>query len=259
MEKYKQLKYVGKTPITVSKKTCPSSVSEHFHEFYELELVLDGEGEYIINGKPYNIERGTLFFMTPFDFHSVKTTGFTLYNAMFTIELCAPEILAKLSNVKTLNLSEETLSFLSCTLNELITATNDNYISHLINTVLYKISSLESENASTPFTKSTTYILTNFRKDISLKEVADVSGYAESYFSTLFKKETGISFKKYLDGLRFNFAENLIKRTNYSILEICKLSGFTDYPNFIRRIKKKHGVSATELRNQYKTTDTKVN
>lgn len=92
------------------------------------------------------------------------------------------------------------------------------------------------------------YILNNFQKDISLDEVsrqADISPY---YFSKLFKQETGKNFIEYLTEVRLEKAKQLLGDYQYSIKEICGMSGYSD-PNYFSRIFKKYeGVTPSEYR-----------
>ena len=43
----------------------------HFHEFYEIEIAIEGEGIEIINGNSYEITPSKLFLFTPQDYHEI--------------------------------------------------------------------------------------------------------------------------------------------------------------------------------------------
>ena len=47
----------------------------HSHNFYEMELVLSGGGEQILNGTSYEMKRGSLSILTPADFHEFSCFG----------------------------------------------------------------------------------------------------------------------------------------------------------------------------------------
>ena len=57
-----------------------------------------------------------------------------------------------------------------------------------------------------------------------------------------------MTFKKYVDNLRFEYALKLLTNTESNIYEVCKQSGFNNYENFIRRYKKKYGISPLEYK-----------
>ena len=92
------------------------------------------------------------------------------------------------------------------------------------------------------------YILENFRFGVTLESTAMHLGLSQAYLSDLFKKETGTTFKAYLDDLRFSYVKNLLRATDLSVREIYDTSGFHDYANFARRFKMQFGMTPSEYR-----------
>jgi len=92
------------------------------------------------------------------------------------------------------------------------------------------------------------YIRGNYSKDISLDEVSQAVNISPYYFSKIFKEEVGEGFVEYLTGLRMEKAKELLASTEYSMKEICAMSGYAD-PNYFSRIFKKNtGVTPTEYK-----------
>jgi two-component system response regulator YesN len=91
-------------------------------------------------------------------------------------------------------------------------------------------------------------MLRHFREDPSLASVAAVAGYTPNYFSARFKEEMGESFKQYLDRLRFDYAKKLLEHSSLTVSQVCRESGFDDYPNFVRRFSARFGCSPSKLR-----------
>ena len=60
--------------INVYERTSAKNIPVHWHDYYEIEICLGGEGIMTINNKDFPIKRNTLFFITPSDFHSYKIT-----------------------------------------------------------------------------------------------------------------------------------------------------------------------------------------
>ena len=96
MQRFTKDYYIGAGAIVAKEKTICGEYIAHRHEFYEIEYILSGSGEYRINGKVYPIRAGMLFFMTPFHFHSVSTPECRVYNVMFSEQLCDTDILIRL-------------------------------------------------------------------------------------------------------------------------------------------------------------------
>lgn len=82
------------------------------------------------------------------------------------------------------------------------------------------------------------YIANHYSEPITLDDVCSAVGFSVSYFSTMFKKETGEGFAKYLKRIRIERAKELLQDTNLSIAEICELVGYNDVKHFTESFKK---------------------
>ena len=83
-------------------------------------------------------------------------------------------------------------------------------------------------------------------ESLSLKKVAGIFFYNEKYLSMLFKKNMRITFSKYVNNIRIEYAYKLINDGNNSIKNIAKLSGFSDSSYFSKVFKNFTGVSPLE-------------
>ncbi len=86
---------------------------------------------------------------------------------------------------------------------------------------------------------------------LSLDEVSNHVGFNATYFSTLFKKETGSTFLEYLSSVRMNQSKELLKETNQSIVTICEEVGYSDVKYFTKSFKKYTGLKPNEFRKLY--------
>lgn len=229
----------------------------HWHEFYEIEYVLEGGGVCYINNQPFNMQKGNLFLMTPVDFHGVKTNNATVINIMFSADMVTPNCLAPYTTQNTpkmIALTPETTLFVESLLYEIVKEQkNIRFCSALLDTLLLKLSEYikkDCNSAQTLSQKMRFFVITNFREKITLKDMADAVGVTPSYASALFKAQTNMGFKQYLNALRFEYAKKLLIFSELTVQQICNDSGFDDYPNFIRRFKIRFGLSPTEYRKQ---------
>ncbi len=249
MLRFQKTEHIGCQALRCSKKTVDNPIITHFHDFFELEYVVSGHGTYIVDGVEYPIRHGMLFFMSPLNFHSLKNEAVELYNLMFSFNAADGATLSRAlgSNVYDLDGADD--RFIERLLDELSRAATDDYSSLLLNTLLYKLSTLNDTKASpSPLNGTLAYILDNFRGTLTLADAAKNAGFSANYFSALFKRTMGTGFKQYLDGIRLEYARKLIVHTDRSISEICRMSGFDDYANFVRRTKKYLGMTASQLR-----------
>lgn len=88
----------------------------------------------------------------------------------------------------------------------------------------------------------------NFSRDLCLHEIAEHVSLNESYFSNLFKKETGQSVTEYLNKIRIEKAKELISRTNLKNYEIAEQVGIVNASYFSTLFKKETGLTIQEYR-----------
>ena len=90
------------------------------------------------------------------------------------------------------------------------------------------------------------YVNKNFKKDISLSEIAEFSGVTNSYISRVFKEDCGIGFVEYLNRIRVENAKNLIENGEFRFKEIVAKVGFNNYNYFFRVFKEVVGMTPLE-------------
>ncbi|MCX7923631.1 MAG: response regulator [Clostridia bacterium] len=88
----------------------------------------------------------------------------------------------------------------------------------------------------------------NYYKDISLEQIAKYVHLNPTYFSELFKKETGIGFIEYKTLLRIENAKKLLASTSMNTNEISNKIGYSDPKYFIKLFKKITGMTLGEYR-----------
>ena len=92
------------------------------------------------------------------------------------------------------------------------------------------------------------YILRHLHYDISLKQIADNAGLSETYFSALFKKETGETVSEFIQKSRVREAQSMIQYSEYSLLEIGQYLGFCSQSHFSKTFRKYTGMTPGQFR-----------
>ncbi len=92
------------------------------------------------------------------------------------------------------------------------------------------------------------YILKNYKSDISLKSIAEIFYINPVYLGQLFKKNFGMYFTDYLHKLRIGEAMRLLKMTDMKIYEIAYMVGYTDNNYFGFKFEKIAGMSPKQYR-----------
>ena len=96
--------------------------------------------------------------------------------------------------------------------------------------------------------KSLNYIAQNYMKKISLEDVAAAVYLSHSYFSKIFKEETGINFVTYLNNYRISVSKNLLMDNSIDIVDVSNLVGYEDQSYFSKRFKKLIGITPGKFR-----------
>ncbi|MCR5673796.1 MAG: response regulator [Lachnospiraceae bacterium] len=93
------------------------------------------------------------------------------------------------------------------------------------------------------------YIADHFgESSLSVDELCSHLGVGTSYFSSVFKKETGVSFVTYLTEVRMNEAQRLLDTTDEKSYIIAGMVGYEE-PNYFSYVFKKHfGISPSRYR-----------
>lgn len=92
------------------------------------------------------------------------------------------------------------------------------------------------------------YMNINYNKQLTLDELAKISGYSKSRFSHLFVKAMGAAPIKYLNNNRLKNACEMLSSSNLSVGEIAYSCGFNDQLYFCRLFKQRFGKSPSEYR-----------
>ena len=242
--------------IAASRKTLISAASPHLHEFFEIEFVISGSGVCCIDGQDYAFSEGSIFFLSPINIHEIKRSNAEIFNVMFRCDgsnesLFWPELYTSCCSFA--QTSGEDRQLIYSLLSELVSVYGQDigYARFLLICLCKKLGSLQKKseyNFTGYVQRALLYIAENFKNGIDLASVAGHIGLTPTYFSVLFRKELGMNFSSYLDNIRFSYAKNLLCFTDYPILEVSQMSGFTDYTNFVRRFKKMHAMTPTEFR-----------
>jgi len=97
------------------------------------------------------------------------------------------------------------------------------------------------------------YTLSNFRRNISLKEVAASSNLNQTSFCRYFKLVTKKNYSSFLIQVRISQACRMLVDNRHTINVICYDCGFNNISNFYRHFKKVTGMTPSEYKQKYLT------
>ncbi len=264
--------------ISVRKKHGPLdgrfAKTLHWHDYYELELIVGGKGAHVFNGERYPLGRGCAYLLTPKDFHTViesEEEPLALYNINFNEQILPPDILQQLTNAPrgiTVRFDEGDTQRFSALCDEMIAESNGEgahrreLLSALFTQLLIALirrgaanESLDSKQPQQPRVgRVIAHLKAHFREPITLAECARMVYLTPNYLGEIFFRETGMRFQDYLRRLRFDYAVDLLRMTDITVDAISYHAGFPSASYFASLFRREYGITPTQYRSRLKAT-----
>lgn len=95
------------------------------------------------------------------------------------------------------------------------------------------------------------YIRLNFDRQISLEDLANHLYLSYAYLSKYIKRQFGMGFAEYLNGVRLNFAVSQLLHSDQSVVRIAMESGFSSSASLNKAFREKYGMTPTEYRKRW--------
>lgn len=92
------------------------------------------------------------------------------------------------------------------------------------------------------------FIRQHYQENISLNMLAEQFYMHPNYLSRLFKEKTGKNFVDYLVQIRMQKVKELLKNSDYKIIEICSMVGYDNPRSFSKAFKHYAGMTPKEYR-----------
>lgn len=234
----------------------------HSHNFFEIEILMNGSGTQIVNGQKFPWVPGGICFLSPADRHEIIVEeAMKVVNISFDYEYVDKDTIKDIVMLGenlfySVGIDREHFEKIAVMLvqaNDSPLSGNDKYMLLLLNAFLMKLKSISSNipnlNNQIPTIKQALlYMHANFNSKITLGDIANAVHLSPAYFSELFRQKMKITVSQYLLELRIDYAKKLLDSTNDSITDICFASGFTSLSNFMKIFKKITNTSPLKYR-----------
>lgn len=96
------------------------------------------------------------------------------------------------------------------------------------------------------------YTMKNYKKEIKIEEIANLSNLTVSSFCRYFKSKTHKTFSQFLNEVRILNACKLLVERNITITEVCYETGYNNISHFNRQFKLITGLTAKEYAKKYR-------
>ena len=243
----------------------------HYHDYYEVFIMLDGSCIHYVNGSTVKLSKGNLVFIRPTDIHDYVCIGrqkFSFLNITCTKETInimfdflgngfPAELLlnAKLPPTVVLNVSE--FARFEAKMNNIRAIDSENHpaIKTQMRILLFDIftkyfSKFENSVDTVPYwleemceqmSKNG-----NFKKDTDF--FFSLTDKSREHVSRSIKKYMGVTVSEYINSLRINYIANMLQNSNHSISDIVFESGFNNMSWASELFKQKYGMTMKDFR-----------
>jgi len=222
-------------------------------DFVDLTYVVGGQAEYTIDGRLYSVKAGDLLCIPAGSSRSATSRNPACFESfaanfrMLTLE--GENVAVPLPLISSIGIHEDIVS--------LYKRLNENWLRRspgcvmrvraVFMTILQRFMAMLVYEVDTytfdPRVKTAIrYITDHYAEVMSISDVAKIVSLNPVYFGALFKKETTMTFRDYLNMIRLNQAEDMLRTGEWNVTEVGLRCGFTDVFYFSRLYKKHRGI-----------------
>lgn len=249
-------------------------VKSHFHDFYEIYFLEDGERNIIIEGSICTIEPNMFSLKAPYIMHhsyGEQDIHFKRIVLYFRPNAIKSEAMKKALKEATANYRPhpDQARTIQNILNQIIEEEEGNspykeeamqsLLNVLLVCILRQSSSREKTTNQHLIGNVIDYIHNNYFEEITLESLAKHFYVSHYYLCREFKRVTNRTIIQYISFTRISNAQRKIMETDLSITEITNLTGFSNITNFNRVFKKYSGISPSQYRKAYRLIAKKTN
>lgn len=247
----------------------------HTHDYYEIFLTVSGKIKHYVNNQMQILEPGCLVFVRPEDKHFYvyqNTKNYSFINLALDGEIIDGlfsyikkafdgEGLLKAHLPPVVRLTDYEMRNLMKNINKLNTLPPDEIVIKRIcirefvleTFVKYFFGSVQENNVEIPLWLE--YTCEKMKKPenftAGIKRMVQISGKTQEHLSRCVKKYYDVTLSCYINGLRLNYAVNLLLNSNLKVTDICYESGFGNMSCFYTQFKEHYGISPEKFRKEY--------
>jgi len=262
-------------PFTVGTGCPVSDINEaHFHDFYVIHYVTKGRGKHIVDFEHYDIEPGTLFFISPRQLHlwqiEEELEGYIMafsedflissnYSGDSVVEL---EFFHSVSLSPALKVSQSHASGVEGQLSAMqreFGERNEGFVSVLrasFHIFIVQLQRLFAEGMTRIKVAKEHQLVRQFKQVVSdkftgqpsIQEYAEMLNVSVSRLNTVIKEATGLTPGQIVRNEQALAAKRLLAHSDFNVAEICYQLNFEDPSYFARFFKRETGLSPLAFR-----------
>jgi len=229
---------------------------------YTLHYVRNGSGTLIMGGKTYEIHAGEVFFIPPeepmmyypdendpwsyFWFFLRDESAYELGRCMgFSMDMPVRAV----RSTQEIDAALDELFTSHAPLPDLYQAAVSTFMLLFVAVLPKQAKHARTLRAADLVSNAKEIIELNYTNaDFSVDAIPKLLYVSHTHLCRLFKSETGMSLVAYLIDVRLRHAATLLRERDYSVRELGDAAGFGDERYFMKRFKKKYGMTVKEYR-----------
>lgn len=232
----------------------------HGHDYYELELIVQGCGRQWINNVCVPMRQGSLYLLTPSDIHRVEADeplhvlsihylpeiaaqiDFDQVQEAYSMELAPQDFeLFRPLAFSVLAEGEQSLPYST----QRMLSVTMLMLAHLLRNGTKYAAAVSSRHMQ----QALNFIHQNHANpNLRLKDAAEVCGLSTCYFSTAFRNAVGCGFSEYLLSYRLHRACILLSDVNVTASEAAYEVGFASLSHFFRVFREVYHCTPRQYR-----------
>lgn len=259
--------------VSVLPRVPQPDFPEHSHDFDELVMAKSGSGLHYINGRPYHVSKGSVFYLKAGQAHGFdRSEGLCLTNVVFMPQLLKTTSLMDFlpSNMEqdALPLSVGSSAIEECerlfTMIRNETLRRDPCSEQMIESLFSQLvvllwreqrRALNATDGDTRLAALIRFVDQHMADPIDFSEMADRFEIPLRTLARRMQEATGLSPNNYLGRVRLCHAMRLLANTKDSVTDIAFACGFNDSNYFSSRFHQEIGLTPMQFRKQ-KTSHT---
>lgn len=249
----------------------------HYHDFYEVQIYLEGSRHLVINGQTHVCSAGDVAFLNLFEQHQLLKNEPGAYrrctfsiSPSFLLSMCTPE-----TDVRALFYTRDRSPPVRHFEPEAFAGYLDiiaryqqldrlpghdlrkrGLLFELFGRLYADCSDLASVNVpstqhSSMVAKIVDHVNSHLDQELSLETLAAVSNFSVYHMCRVFKRMTGCTINQYISGKRMEQAR-LLLRSDCPIAQIAPQLGFRNYSCFYKSFVRETGISPAQYREDLK-------
>ncbi|MCL6602202.1 MAG: AraC family transcriptional regulator [Paenibacillus sp.] len=256
---------------------------QHFHDFYEIHILMDSRATHIIEGNMYALQQYDIVLLRPYRLHKTQypvgpphkrlIINFAMPKNIPGLEIAYNNMLLPFGEeVPIYRLTNELRRAVFEPLNHIFTLShgisplNPLLIHSLFQQFLCALSQQRDRNTYVKdeignaimqkIYSITSYVHSHYNDELSLDFIAKEFYISPYYLSHQFKSITGFTLTEYIQMTRIRHAQQLLIYSRQKISLIAEQCGFNSFSQFNRVFNKLSSMSPSEFRKQQASSNT---